>query len=133
MNVFDYTSKMAKVFSEDDALLKALRITSKTNAILASKFRRRDMQVDEFESNDLNFIAFYFIDGNPTNNAYMNKGVLRVDIYTKTRADAAKIRERVVTLVHEHFDERVRAEGQKPCGIKDVYKYRVEFLPLVFN
>lgn len=142
MNTFQYTDKLAKVFTEDELLRKCLNIEKPKPGIpfhpdkdkrFALKFRRRDQEVDEFEPSDLNFIAFYFVDANTTKNAYMNKGILRIDIYTKRRSSTAAIRERIVSLMHEHFDERVCSEGQRTSGIKDIFKYRLEFMPLVFN
>jgi len=134
MNTFAYTEKMAKIFTEDKVLRELLKAGKPRNMReFALKFRRRDQEVDEFEPRDLNFIAFYFADASVTNNAYMNKGILRIEIYTKTRSETGKIRERIVYLMHEHFDERVCAEGQRSSGIKDIYKYRLEFMPLIFN
>ena len=47
--------------------------------------------------------------------------------------DVAPIRKRIVDIIHERFDERVRAEGQRSSGITNVYKYRLEFTPLIFT
>ena len=142
MNTFQYTEKLAKIFTSDTVLRECLKIENPVPGVpfcperdkrFSLKFRRRDQEVDEFEPRDLNFLAFYFVDANTTKNAYMNKGILRIDIYTKTRFDAGRIRERIVSLMHKHFDERVCAEGQRTSGIKDIFKYRLEFTPLVFN
>ncbi|SFB09896.1 hypothetical protein [Selenomonas ruminantium] len=134
MDSFRYTEEIAKIFTEDEILRKLLKAGKPKNMReFASKFRRRDQEVDEFEPKDLNFIAFYFVDATVTQNAYMNRGILRIEIYTKTRSETGKIRERIVHLMHEHFDERVCAEGQRSSGIKDIYKYRLEFMPLIFN
>ena len=134
MDAFSYTEKMARIFTGDEPLRRLLKAGEPKNMrAFASKFRRRDQEVDEFEPKDLNFIAFYFADANATGNAYMNKGLLRIEIYTKTRSETGKIRERIVHLMHEHFDQRVCAEGQRVSGIKDIYKYRLEFMPLIFN
>lgn len=142
MNTFQYTEKLAKVLTSDEELQKYLKIERPENDAsfcpakdrnFSLKFRRRDQEVDEYEPKDLNFIAFYFVDASTTKNAYMNKGILRIDIYTKNRSEVGNIRERIVYLMHEYFDERVCSEGQKTSGIKDIFKYRLEFMPLVFN
>lgn len=134
MNVFEFTDKLADILVEDKELQTLLNVDSASSpALLASKYRRRDQDINEFSSNDLDFIAFYFVDADSTQNAYMNKGLLRIDVYTKRRKDAAKIRMRIVDLIHVYFDERVVAEGQKNSGVKDIYKYRLEYTPLVFN
>ena len=133
MNAFQYTDEISVVLTNDTEILKLLKVNTKSLASYSKKFRRRDQQVDEFEPTDLDFIAFYFVDADQTQNAYMNKGLLRVEIYSKTRAAASKIRNRVVALLHDKFDLRVAAEGQKISGIKDIYKYRLEYTPLIFN
>ena len=133
MNAFKYTDEISSVLTNDTEILKLLKVNTKSLASYSKKFRRRDQQVDEFEPTDLDFIAFYFVDADQTQNAYMNKGLLRVEIYSKTRAAASKIRNRVVALLHDKFDLRVAAEGQKISGIKDIYKYRLEYTPLIFN
>ena len=133
MNAFKYTDEISVVLTNDTEILKLLKVNTKSLASYSKKFRRRDQQVDEFEPTDLDFIAFYFVDADQTQNAYMNKGLLRVEIYSKTRAAASKIRNRVVALLHDKFDLRVAAEGQKISGIKDIYKYRLEYTPLIFN
>ena len=66
-------------------------------------------------------------------NDYLNLGLLRIDIYTSYRDDVEPIRKRIVDIIHERFDERVRAEGQRSSGITNVYKYRLEFTPLIFT
>lgn len=133
MNAFEYTDEISAVLTNDTEILNLLKVNTKSLASYSKKFRRRDQQVDEFEPTDLDFIAFYFVDADQTQNAYMNKGLLRVEIYSKTRAAASKIRNRVVALLHDKFDLRVAAEGQKISGIKDIYKYRLEYTPLIFN
>ena len=63
----------------------------------------------------------------------MNLGILRIDIYADSRDNTTAIRRRIVELIHDTFDERIRAEGQRISGIKDVYKYRLEFTPLILS
>lgn len=134
MNAFEYTDKLAEVFTQDKELRDLLGAgePSQTKEF-ASKFRRKDQENDEFEPKNLSFIAFYFVGTDVTRNALVNKGLLRIEIYAKKRSEASEIRHRIVHLMHEHFDERVVAEGQRVAGIKEVFKYRLEFRPLVFN
>lgn len=134
MDILDFADKAVDVLANDKKLNNLLGIdNTASEELYALKYRRRDQSIEEFSPDDLDFIAFYFSDAQTTNNDYMNKGLLRVDIYTKLRYNAANIRRRIVELFHDNFDERVYAEGQKYSGVKDVYKYRLEFLPLVFN
>lgn len=134
MNAFQYTDELAEVFTGDKELRDLLGAGEpRQDRAFSSKFRRKDQENDEFEPSDLSFIAFYFVDTDVTKNALVNKGLLRIEIYTPRRSIASEIRNRIVHLMHEHFDERVAAEGQKVAGIKEVFKYRLEFRPLVFN
>ncbi len=134
MNAFEYTDKLAEVFTGDKILRDLLNAGEpRQDRAFASKFRRKDQENDEFEPSELSFIAFYFVSTDSTRNALVNKGLLRIEIYTPRRSIASEIRDRVVHLMHEHFDERVSAEGQRVAGIKEVFKYRLEFRPLVFN
>ena len=134
MNPFEYTDRLTEVFTGDKKLRDLLDAGEPSESrAFAMKFRRKDQEFDEFEPSDLSFIAFYFVDTDSTKNSLVNKGLLRIEIYAKRRSIAAEIRHRIVELMHNEFDERVVAEGQKVSGIKEVFKYRLEFRPLVFN
>ena len=105
-----------------------------TDESIANKLRQEDVAAEEFNSDSsLPFIAFYFAGADITRNDYMNRAILRIDIYAKSYADVTAIRARIVELIHSTFDERVRAEGQRSSGINNVYKYRLEFTPLIFT
>ena len=60
-----------------------------------------------------------------------NLGYLYIDIYAPTREAVPAIRKIIVDTMHEHFNERVRNEGQQQSGVHAVYKYRLEFTPLI--
>ena len=79
----------------------------------------------------LPFIAMYFYEAWTTYNDFANLGYLYIDIYAPTREAVPAIRKIIVDTMHEHFNERVRNEGQQQSGVHAVYKYRLEFTPLI--
>lgn len=133
MNAVEYMDKLWDIFTNDEELVDLLAIDPTDEAAYVEKFREQDQAVTEFEAADLSFIAYYFADAQKTRNDFMNIGFLYIDIYSDSRANSTAIRSRIVQLMHEHFDERIRAEGQRTSGVKNVYKYRLEFTPLIFT
>ena len=133
MNSFDYSDVLWDIFTNDSKLIELLGIDTEDESSYALKLRQEDIVPEEYDADNLPFVAFYFSEANITRNDYMNNGLLRIDIYSATRDATKHIRERIVELVHENFDERIRSEGQYSSGIKNVYKYRLEFTPLIFT
>lgn len=133
MNSFDYSDTLWDIFSNDSKLVELLGIDTEDESSYALKLRQEDVVPEEYDVDNFPFIAFYFSEANITRNDYMNKGLLRIDIYSHTRDAVKHIRERIVELVHENVDERIRSEGQYSSGVRNVYKYRLEFTPLIFT
>ena len=86
-----------------------------------------------YEVDKLPFITIYFSEAWITENDFMNQGYLCIDIYAAMRNEVPEIRKIIVDTMHNHFDERVRNEGQQQSGIHAVYKYHLEFRPLVLT
>ena len=133
MTSYEFIDKLWDIFTNDSELTTLLGVATTDDASYADKFRERDRDADEFDADNLPCIAFYFADANTTKNDFMNLGILRIDIYADSRDNTTAIRRRIVELIHDTFDERIRAEGQRISGIKDVYKYRLEFTPLILS
>lgn len=133
MDSFNYSDTLWDIFTNDSELVELLGIDTDDESVYALKFRQEDVVPEEYDSSNFPFIAFYFSEANITPNDYMNQGLLRIDIYSFTRDAVKKIRERIVELVHENVDERIRSEGQFSSGVRNVYKYRLEFTPLIFT
>lgn len=133
MNAFEYGNELWNLFTNDETLVQALNVDANDESSYSKHYRQDDVAPELFSVENLPFIAFYFADATSTVNDYLNLGLLRVDIYTSYRDDVEPIRKRIVEIVHEHFDERIRAEGQRSSGITNVYKYRLEFTPLIFT
>jgi hypothetical protein len=132
MNTFDYMDSMFRVFVHDEELTRALGM-KKGSQETVDKLRREDVLPEEYDAKKLPFIAFYFADAFTSASDFMNNGNLKIDIYSRERRSAGTIRKRIVQLMHMFFDERVRAEGQYASGIPHVYKYRLEFSPIVLT
>lgn len=131
MNTFEYSDMLWDLFTNDEELTTLLEVDSNDDSSYAIKFRQENFMPEEFESSLLNFIAWYFPETFSTYNDYMGRGILAIDIYAQTIADVPAIRERIVKLMFEHFNLVVYSEGQYQSGIRDVYKYRLEYVPLV--
>lgn len=130
-DTFDFLDEIFKLFSGDEELCKLLGITDRKNfGLLNKKLRREDRLPEQFDSSLLDFIAIYFVDADSTRNYLVNAAILRLEIYSKYRDTAGKVRRRCIQLLRK-YDLRIAAEGQKQSGISNFYKYRVEFLPLV--
>lgn len=134
MNVFEYTEKLRIAFMQDKELRDLLGAGEpRDDYSFIAKFRTGDRENIEYGPELLDFIVFYFVGATATNNAYVNKGILRIEIYAKQADNVPAIRERIVTIMHKAFDQRVYAEGWRRASIEGIYKYRLEFMPLIFN
>lgn len=137
MNTFDIQDALFTAFASDEELCTLLQINvedmdeDSKYSVLNTKLRREDFAPEQFSDGTLDFIAFYFADADTTGNYLVNAGLLRLDIYVQYRYNAGLIRKRVLQLIRNIFDIRLVAEGQKQSDITNVYKYRLEFLPLV--
>lgn len=137
MNTFDIQDALFTAFASDEDLCTLLQINvegmdeDSKYSVLNAKLRREDFAPEQFSDGTLDFIAFYFADADTTGNYLVNAGLLRLDIYVQYRYNAGLIRKRVLQLIRNIFDIRLVAEGQKQSDITNVYKYRLEFLPLV--
>lgn len=133
MNAFEFGNELWNLFTNDETLVKLLDVDVDDESSYIKHYRQEDVAPELFNVENLPSIAFYFADAGSTMNDYLNLGLLRIDIYTSYRDNVEPIRKRIVDIIHERFDERVRAEGQRSSGITNVYKYRLEFTPLIFT
>lgn len=131
MNSFDYADELWSLFTKNEKLKGLLNIVDDDD--YSTKIRTEDVMAEGYEVDKLPFITIYFSEAMTTENDFMNKGYLCIDIYSAMRNDVAEIRKIIVDTLHEHFDERVRNEGQQQSGIHAVYKYHLEFWPLIFT
>ena len=130
MNTFDYVEELWSLFTANEELKDLLGIDDDED--YAIKIRTEDVMAEGYEVDKLPFITIYFSEAWITENDFMNQGYLCIDIYAAMRNEVPEIRKIIVDTMHNHFDERVRNEGQQ-SGIHAVYKYHLEFRPLVFT
>ena len=131
MNTFDYVEELWSLFTANEELKDLLGIDDDED--YAIKIRTEDVMAEGYEVDKLPFITIYFSEAWVTENDFMNQGYLCIDIYAAMRNEVPEIRKIIVDTMHSHFDERVRNEGQQQSGIHAVYKYHLEFRPLVFT
>ena len=131
MNTFDYVEELWSLFTATEELKDLLGIDDDED--YAIKIRTEDVMAEGYEVDKLPFITIYFSEAWVTENDFMNQGYLCIDIYAAMRNEVPEIRKIIVDTMHNHFDERVRNEGQQQSGIHAVYKYHLEFRPLVFT
>lgn len=131
MNTFDYVEELWSLFTANEELKDLLGIDDDED--YAIKIRTEDVMAEGYEVDKLPFITIYFSEAWITENDFVNQGYLCIDIYAAMRNEVPEIRKIIVDTMHNHFDERVRNEGQQQSGIHAVYKYHLEFRPLVFT
>lgn len=131
MNTFDYVEELWSLFTANEELKDLLGIDDDED--YAIKIRTEDVMAEGYEVDKLPFITIYFSEAWVTENDFINQGYLCIDIYAAMRNEVPEIRKIIVDTMHNHFDERVRNEGQQQSGIHAVYKYHLEFRPLVFT
>lgn len=129
MNAFEYIDTLWLLCAENEELRSLLNISEDEDYSL--KIRQEDVSAEGYDADKLPFIAMYFYEAWTTYNDFANLGYLYIDIYAPTREAVPAIRKIIVDTMHEHFNERVRNEGQQQSGVHAVYKYRLEFTPLI--
>lgn len=129
MNCFEYVDKICSLCTNNEQLVELLGITTDDDYEL--KIRTEDVMAEGYEAENLPYIAIYFAEAWKTYNDFTNLGFLYIDIYAAMRNSVPAIRKILVDIMHDNFDVRVRNEMQTPSGVHAVYKYRLEFTPLV--
>jgi len=129
-------------FKTQDQIFDLLRNDQELMTLLGSpatdeeiniKLKREMTSIDVFNTDDLDFISFYFINAMPTRNHKVNRGVLVIDYFTSLRYNAGELSERVKTVLADKLDLQIMSEGQIPSGIVGVYQYRQRFMPLIWG
>lgn len=132
MNSFDYLNELWNLFSEDNQLAEIMGLSDEEDNY-SSKIHLQEMPVEAFDAENLPMIEVYFADAESTFNDFAKRGILHIDIMVNKddMFTAGKIRKRIVELMFDTFNEVSRGEGQFESGIRDIYKYRVVYTPLI--
>lgn len=129
---FEWQDALYAAFRADAALGALLGLEAGADDALArGKLRREDPPPETVTADAVEFVAFYFAEAKPTENYLVNEGALRLDIYARSREAAGALRTRCAQLARQLLRTPVAAEGQVKSEITGVYKYRLEYRPLV--
>lgn len=131
MNTFEYLESLWGLFTDDAELIALMGLGESDD--YSNSIYLQEMPAEEFSPDKLPMLEIYFADSESTYNDFAKRGILHIDIMVN-RSDislAGKIRKRIVELMFQAYNEVSRGEGQYESGIRDIYKYRVVYTPLV--
>lgn len=131
MTDFEFLDKLWDMFTNDDEIVSLLQIQDEED--YSYKIRQANVEAKGFEANRFPLIAMWFMGADETFNDLVNQGYLCIDVYSEDVETTKQIVKRIVTLVHEEFNIRLKGGGQYQSELTPVYKYRVVFKPLVFT
>ena len=133
-DAFDILSTVSDRLVEDESFLKFLEVDSKENIeLLSKKVNLQELNMALFEPKNMPLVSIYIPDADITNNYLVNKALLRIEVFTANRIKAKNLVKVIRKIMREKVHLYTVAEGQQPCDIQNVYKYRLEYLPLIFS
>lgn len=133
-DAFDILSTVSDRLVEDENFLKILEVDSKENIeLLSKKVNLQELNMALFEPKNMPLVSIYIPDADITNNYLVNKALLRIEVFTSTRAKAKGLVKAIRKIMRDKIHLHTVAEGQQPSDIQNVYKYRLEYLPAVFS
>lgn len=133
-DTFDLISNISDKLIENKDFLNYLEVDSKDNLeLLSKKMNLQELNMNFFKSGNMPLVSIYIPDADISNNFLVNKALLRIEVFTSTRVKAKNLIKLIRSVLRSQFDLYVVAEGQQTCDIKNVYKYRLEYLPLIFS
>lgn len=131
MTDFEFLDALWELFAGDEELVSLLGIESEED--YSYKIRQANVEERGFDADKLPMVACWFMGADETFNDFVNQGYLCIDVYTEDVGVAKEIVKRIVTLIHDEFNIRVKGGGQYQSELTPIYKYRVVFKPLVFT
>ena len=133
-DAFDILSTVSDRLVEDENFLKILEVDRKENIeLLSKKVNLQELNMALFEPKNMPLVSIYIPDADITNNYLVNKALLRIEVFTSTRAKAKGLVKVIRKIMRDKIHLHTVAEGQQPSDIQNVYKYRLEYLPAVFS
>lgn len=131
-DAFDLISDISDKLIENTNFLNYLEVNSKDNLeLLSKKMNLQELNMNFFKSENMPLVSIYIPDADISNNFLVNKALLRIEVFTSTRVKAKNLIKLIRSVLRSQFDLYVVAEGQQTCDIKNVYKYRLEYLSLI--
>lgn len=133
-DAFDILSTVSDRLVEDENFLKILEVDSKENfELLSKKVNLQELNMALFEPKNMPLVSIYIPDADITNNYLVNKALLRIEVFTANRVKVKNLIKIIRKIMREKVHLYTVAEGQQPCDIQNVYKYRLEYLPVIFS
>lgn len=131
-DAFDLISDISDKLIKNTIFLNYLEVDSKDNLeLLSKKMNLQELNMNFFKSGNMPLVSIYIPDADISNNFLVNKALLRIEVFTSTRVKAKNLIKLIRSVLRSQFDLYVIAEGQQICDIKNVYKYRLEYLSLI--
>lgn len=128
-DTFDLQSTIADRLLTSEELLKNLSIKDKENSELISrKMNLQEINLAQFDTKNIPCVSIYFPLADVSSNYLINHGLLRIETYTASRVKAKGLIKEIRQVLKKTFDLHLAGEGEQPCDIKNVYKYRLEYI-----
>ena len=129
-DTFDIQTTIVDELKNDSSFLLALQVKDKNNMdVLSKKINLQMLSMELFETKNMPLISIYIHGTDISNNYLINHAILRIESYTTNRIQAKALIKAIKTIVRKKCELRIVYEGEQPSDIKNVYKYRLEYLP----
>lgn len=133
-DTFDMQSLIVDELKKDSSFLLALKVKNKEDKeLLSKKINLQMLNMGLFEIINFPLVSIYFSDASVSDNFLVNYAVLRIETYTTNRLQAKPLVKSIKNIMRDKFNLRIVAEGEQPSDVKNVYKYRIEYLPMTWS
>ena len=132
---FDVQTVVSDALIEDETFLEVLKVEKigdePDRLALSKKMNLQELKMELFNPALMPLVSIYFPEAYTSWNYLVSRGLLRIETYTTNRTDAKKLIKQIRLVLKEKLDMYTANESEQPCDIKNVYKYRLEYMPLI--
>ena len=129
-DTFDIQTTIVDELKNSSSFLLALQVKNKDDVeLLSKKINLQMLNMELFDTKNMPLVSIYIPETDITNNYLVNHAILRIESYTTNRIQAKALIKATKEIARNKLDLRIVYEGEQPCDIKNVYKYRLEYLP----
>lgn len=129
-DTFDIQTNIVDELKNSSSFLLALQVKNKDDVeLLSKKINLQMLNMELFDTKNMPLVSIYIPETDITNNYLVNHAILRIESYTTNRIQAKALIKATKEIARNKLDLRIVYEGEQPCDIKNVYKYRLEYLP----
>lgn len=129
-DTFDIQTTIIDELKNSSSFLLALQVKNKDDVeLLSKKINLQMLNMELFDTKNMPLVSIYIPETDITNNYLVNHAILRIESYTTNRIQAKALIKATKEIARNKLDLRIVYEGEQPCDIKNVYKYRLEYLP----